>query len=157
MKHHMVFSSHTHIALIKVYKCARARLCSVLSGRGFQGVLLFVFQADLSPLGRTITLTSLPWKVCSLSDSAQVTSGTTQNRRGGEGSPLWTSKQAVKFARRYPTVYMHDIVFQAIYEYFNCLQNLEHPSAVNILVDVDYFSQRACLCHNLPDWVFFFT
>lgn len=115
---------HTHIVLIKVSQCIKARLCSMLSGRGFRGVPLFVFQADLLALGRTIILTSLPWKVCLLSDCTQVTSGTTQNSVCvcvWGGAALWTSKQAVKFALRCSSIYTHYIQYRLIAWEVRCL------------------------------------
>lgn len=80
---HCIFPPHT--VLIKGFLCTRGRLCSALSAQHFQSAPLFVFQADLLALGQIISLTSFPWKVRSVSDSAQVTSGNTRNRKGGMG------------------------------------------------------------------------
>lgn len=74
-----------HTVLIKGFLCTRGRLCSALSAQHFQSAPIFVFQADLLALGQIISLTSFPWKVRSVSDSAQVTSGNTRNRKGGMG------------------------------------------------------------------------
>lgn len=110
MKHCVLFSSHSHTVLIKVFLCTRARLSSVLSGQGFQGVPLFVFQVDLLAPGRTITLTSLPRKVRSLSNSAQVTSGTTQNIWGGK-EPTLNFKAGGKICLEvFHCIHTHDIM-----------------------------------------------
>lgn len=84
-KHHIVFPPPPHTVLIKGFLCTRGRLCSALSAQHFQSAPIFVFQADLLALGQIISLTSFPWKVRSVSDSAQVTSGNTRNRKGGMG------------------------------------------------------------------------